>query len=190
MPYGPSGPAGCSSVGPPVAAGVRNGEPRPAGRTFLSFGHRPAVGEDLIFLYQALSGQIAAVQAVLARASPESFRYVLQASKLLTYLVVDPRHDQGICTLLPWGYIFTSDHQPSVNTVKIYQWSQAITFDTSIISIHMQGRRSRATALPYIIHDVPGPVLAPWLQDHQNRVLVPAVLDLDEDFEDFVRDGE
>ena len=130
------------------------------------------------------------MQAVIAKASPESFRYVLQEGKLLTYLVVDPRHDQGICTLLPWGSIFTSDHQPSVNSVRIYQRSQAITFDASIASIHRQGKRSRTTVLPYIIHDVPRHVLAPWRHDHKNRVLVAPVRDVEEEFDDFVMNGE
>ena len=190
MPYGQGGPSGSSPATPPTGTSQLAVGLRLTGRTFQSFGHRPAVGEDHIFLYQALGGQIAAVQAVLNKASPESFRYELQEGKLLTYLVIDPRHDQGICTLLPWGYIFTSDRQPSVNSVRIYQWSQAITFDTSITSIHRQGRRSRTNALPYIIHDVPLQVLAPWRHDQQYRVLVAPVSEVEAEYDDFVMDGQ
>ena len=120
MSYGPSGPSGGSLEQTPFGSAFPlRGAGRMGRRTFESHGHRPAVDEDHLFLYQTLSGQIAAVQAILARASPESFRYRLQESKLLTYLVEDPRRDRGFCTLLPWGYMFTSDHQPAVHSVHI-----------------------------------------------------------------------
>ena len=85
--------------------------------------------------------------------------------------------------------MFTSEHQPSVTSVRIYQWSQAITLDAAITSVHEQGRRSRTHALPYLIHDVPLPVLAPWRHDRQYRVLVAPVSEVEAEFDDFVMDG-
>lgn len=190
MPGGHGVPSGGSPDSPPPSRGPCAAGLSPTQRTLGSIGQLTAHGEDHIVLYHALGRQITAVQAVLNQVSPESFRYRLQEGMLITYLVTDTSQDLGFCTLLPWGYMFTSQHQPAVTSVRIYHWSQAISFDAAITSVHEQGCRSRTNALPYVLHEVPQHLLAPWQHDQQHRILAASNTTLQAEYDDFVMDGQ
>ena len=178
----PASPSPCRS---PWAAALN-----PPQRTPGSIGHLTAHGEDHCALYHALGRQVKALRAVLNHDSPESFRYCLQEGMLITYLATDLGQGVGCCTLLPWGYMFTSQHQPAVTSVRIYHWSQAIRFDAAITAVHEQGCRSRTNAMPYVLHEVPQHLLAPWQHDQQHRVLVASDNTLEAEYDDFVMDGQ
>ena len=184
---GPS--AGSHDPEPSITQDGHGGERDRLRRTVLSAAG-PGEDEDHLFLYRVLNRQIQSVQAVLANATPESFRYALQESQLLTYRVEDPRHHNGFCTLLPWGYIFTCDHQPAEDSFHIYQGSTAAVFNSRLSSVHRQGIRTCNLAAPYVIHTVPLPLLAPWVHDQGSRILLPPVRDLEGDLTDFDLDGE
>ena len=126
----------------------------------------------------------------MAKATPESFRYSLQEAQLLTYRVDDERQGRGFCTLLPWGYIFTSDHQPAEHVYQIYQGSAAVTFNSTLTDVHRRGIHFYLTLSQYIIHTIPVHIIAPWAHDQGHRVLVPPISDVEDEIADFVLDGE
>ena len=190
MPSGHGLPSGGSLASPSPSSGPWAAGLSPTQRTPGSIGHLTPHGEDHCALYHALGRQVTAVRAVLNQESPESFRYCLQEGMLITYLAADLDQDVGCCTLLPWGYMFTSTHQPDVTSVRIHHWSQAIRFDAAIIAVHEQGCRFRTNALPYVLHDVPQHLLAPWQHDQRHRVLVASDSTLEAEYDDFVMDGQ
>ena len=100
------------------------------------------------------------------------------------------RQGRGFCTLLPWGYIFTSDHQPAEHVYKVYQASAGVSFTSALTFLHRSCICFYPTDSQYVIHEVPLHLVSPWACDHSHRILVPPLHAIEDEFDDFDLDGE
>ena len=148
------------------------------------------VDEDHLNLYRVFSHQIGPVRAVLAKDTPESFRYSLQESQLLTYRVEDERQGRGYCTLLPWGYIFTDDHQPAEQVYRIYQASEELSFTSALTFVHRNCVCFFPNSTQYVIHENTADLLTSWACDQRNRILIPPLHSIEDELNDFDLDGD
>jgi len=148
------------------------------------------VDEDHRNLYRVFNHQICPLRAVLAHDTPESFRYSLQESTLLTYRVEDERQGHGYCTLLPWGYIFTDDHQPAEQVYRIYLVSEELSFSSALTLVHRNCVCFFPHNAQYVIHENAADLLTSWACDQCNRVLTPPLHSIEDEFNDFDLDGE
>jgi len=149
-----------------------------------------AVDEDHLNLYRVLNSQITPLRSILAKDTPESFRYDLQEGQLLTYRVEDERQGCGFCTLLPWGYIFTCDHQPAEHVYKVYQASAGVSFTSALTFLHRSCVCFYPANAQYVIHDIPLHLLSPWAHDQSARSLVPPLHAIEDEMDDFDLDGQ
>ena len=148
------------------------------------------VDEDHLNLYGVFGHQVCPLRAVLARDTPESFRYSLQESTLLTYRVEDERHGRGYCTLLPWGYIFTDDHQPAEQVYRIYRVSEELSFTSALTFVHRNCVCFFPHHAQYVIHENTADLLTSWACDQSNRILTPPLHSIEDELNDFDLDGE
>ena len=120
-------------------------------------------GTQETHLRAAVSNSATAVRAVRAGAHPQAFDYSLQDLMVVTYVVnADAHREQGICTLLPWGHIFSDFHQPTHHMLRIAPRQEQITLAPAIFAAHRHGQLLCSSGSTYVVYDLPPMTIAPW----------------------------
>ena len=114
-------------------------------------------------LYATLSCSTHAVQSVLRRTHPDAFQYELQDHVVVTYLAnADWHREQGFCTLLPWGHIFTDLHQPLTHMFRITSRVVTVSVCSTVLDVHKHGIGSCDDSRQYKIYALHPMTIAPW----------------------------